>query len=233
MAASISEPLRAALAALLLLAGAARAEECPPAALAAATLPAFRPGEQEIAYPPPRSLQPELLLVGDSLLHWWPPRLLGVTFGKRSVESIAHQGDTTGMTLSRLQQPGVAALRPAPAVVLIGTNNLAGGAPACAVAAGIEAVVRRLRLQNQAARILVLHLPPRGAEGREFDAARRAVNAAIDAMPRRLPGVEAVPLDATFDWRKPDAARLYQPDLLHLSHQGYQMLGLVLSERLR
>lgn len=127
---------------------------------------------------PPR--QADTILLGDSLLAFWPRDLAEEQFGRDKVWNFAVGGSRTQHILWQLDQLDAASLKPREVIVLIGTNNLSDEKlPACAIISGIEAVATRTRALWPGAAIQLMGIPPRGADFHFRDADRKAINAAI------------------------------------------------------
>jgi hypothetical protein len=170
---------------LSLLAGfGARAEECNRFAVEITTTPvvyqwtsALEKASNLLATPPREA---GTILLGDSLLAFWPRDLAATQFGGDSVWNFAVGGSRTQHILWQLEKLGPSNLKPHEVVVLIGTNNLSDEKlPACAIVAGIEAVVEKTRAKWPAATIHVMGIPPRGSDFRFRDDARKVINAEV------------------------------------------------------
>lgn len=125
--------------------------------------------------------QADTILLGDSLLAFWPRDLADQQFGKGRVWNFAVGGSRTQHILWQLDKPAQApSLRPREIIVLIGTNNLSDEKlPACAIVEGIKTVVTRTRDRWRDATIHVMGIPPRGVDFHFRDRDRKAINAAI------------------------------------------------------
>jgi hypothetical protein len=122
------------------------------------------------------------ILLGDSLLAFWPKDLAAQQFGRNSVWNFAVGGSRTQHILWQLDRLKAPALAPEEVVVLIGTNNLSDEKlPACAIVEGIKAVVNRARGAWAGADIHVMGIPPRGSDFHFRDKDRKAINADIRA----------------------------------------------------
>lgn len=105
-----------------------------------------------------------LVFLGDSITQSWQPDLFRQFYGHRNALNLGVSGDATQGVLWRLENGGwPAALQPEAIVLLIGTNNIAGGASAESIALGIGQIVARLQRLAPQARILLLGVLPRGA----------------------------------------------------------------------
>jgi membrane protein YdbS with pleckstrin-like domain/lysophospholipase L1-like esterase len=187
----------------------------------------------------------DLVLIGDSLIQGWggPGRSVEAAggahwdrfFGGRRAGNLGIAGDRVKHLLWRLEHGALDGLRPRQILLLIGTNDLAGGATAEETADGVAAVVQALRSRAPGARILVHPLLPRGLD--DADPFRTAVRATNDLLSARLTGTDrqtALLLPATF-LLVPDGmarAELFEPDNLHLSAAGYEAWGQALLPQL-
>ena len=143
---------------------------------------------------PPR--QADAILLGDSLLAFWPKDLAARQFGQDKVWNFAVGGSRTQHILWQLDRLGTTTLRPREVVVLIGTNNLSDEKlPTCAIVAGIEAVVSRTRDQWPDAVIHVMGIPPRGSDFHFRDKDRKAINGAVRDWLTARPGTHYFEVD--------------------------------------
>jgi lysophospholipase L1-like esterase len=127
---------------------------------------------------PPR--QADTILLGDSLLAFWPKDLAAQQFGQDKVWNFAVGGSRTQHILWQLDRLDKTVLHPHEVVVLIGTNNLSDEKlPACAIVEGIKAVVNRTRDEWVDAAIHVMGIPPRGSDFHFRDKDRKTINAAV------------------------------------------------------
>ncbi|KRB92437.1 GDSL-type esterase/lipase family protein [Duganella sp. Root198D2] len=224
---------RAVLACLLLAAGAmqsARAGNC-------ATVPAERYFEypwmsverwhQMHADQVARATQGDVdvMFVGDSLTEMWPKALWDKNFGHLKAANFGIGGDHTGNVLWRLQHPAIAALKPKLVVLMIGVNNInlcSEGAEE--VFAGIQAVLGQLRKQYPQARILLNAVLPESTPESE----ERLRIGALNRKARALGDGKTIffrDYGRHFVGEGGVLSRQLQPDLLHFSEQGYQVLA--------
>ena len=113
-------------------------------------------------------------------------------------------------------------LKPKLAVIMIGTNN-SGTDSSEDIAAGIKAIVEKLRAKLPETRILLLGIFPRGPNGED---PKRIVNAGANEIAKKLDDGQSVTyLDISDKFLQPDGglAKEIMPDLLHLSPQGYEI----------
>lgn len=170
---------------MLLGAASVRAEQCNRYAVAITTTPALyqwtsalEKASKLLDAPPARA---DTILLGDSLLAFWPADLAARQFGRGSIWNFAVGGSRTQHILWQLDRLERApSPRPREVIVLIGTNNLSDEKlPACAIIEGIKAVVTRARGQWNDANVHVMGIPPRGSDFHFRDGDRKAINAAI------------------------------------------------------
>jgi lysophospholipase L1-like esterase len=179
---------RLAFAVLFALLGSAgvRAEECSRFAIQVATTP--------VPYQHPHGLErtaallskipdrADMIMIGDSLIEFWLPQVTKKQFQSDRIWNIGVGGGETQNTLWELDQFDGAALKPSRLFVLIGTNNLTHDfMPACAIAAGVKAVVAAAHAKWPAAKIDVMGIAPRGEDFRFRDDVRLVVNAEVQA----------------------------------------------------
>ena len=164
----------------------ARAEECNRFAVEIATTP--------VPYQHPHGLErtaailqkipvhADRILIGDSLVEFWLPNVVAKQFKSGDVWNVGVGGGETQNTLWELQQIDAAKLKPSRLFVLIGTNNLTHEfMPACAIAAGVKAVVTAAHEKWPGAMIDVMGMAPRGEDFRFRDDVRKAANAEVRA----------------------------------------------------
>lgn len=242
------------VAALCLLAATSAASEgrteearCDPLALELTLVPQRTPNyaslKETLRVQASRPERADIVLLGDSLLAGWRTDL-PATFPSTAIYDFAVGGDRVQNLLWRLEKTDLSHLRPSAAVLLIGTNDLAAGTPACAVIAGIHAVVDRLRNLWPETPLLVLTIPPRGADFQALDDPRLEVNGAIVALGVRSGLVHAVAIDdnaftcGQYGKGLPAGAApparlscgFYADDNLHFSTEGYVELGRMLDD---
>lgn len=186
--------------AMVLGAGTARAADCNSYAVDITTTPVLYQWTSALEKAsllldaPPR--QADTILLGDSLLAFWPKDLAALQFGQGKVWNFAVGGSRTQHILWQLDRLGQTTLRPREIVVLIGTNNLSDEKlPACAIVAGIEAVVTRTRDEWPDAEIHVMGIPPRGSDFHFRDRDRKAINGAVRDWLARRPATHYFEVD--------------------------------------
>lgn len=167
----------------------------------------------------------DVMFIGDSLTEMWPKPLWEKNFGALKAANFGIGGDHTGNVLWRLQDPAIAALKPKLVVLMIGVNNInLCGEGADDVFAGIDAVVAKLRQQYPHARILLNAVLPEGAP--DSDERHRIIS--LNQKVKTLgDGTNVFYHDygRIFMGEGGILSRDLQPDLLHFSEKGYQLLA--------
>jgi hypothetical protein len=231
---------------LLILGGSnVQASECNRYAVEITTSPAIyqwisalEKASNLLAAPPS---QADTILLGDSLLAFWPRDLAETQFGKGSVWNFSVGGSRTQHILWQLEKLGATNLRPREVVVLIGTNNLTDEKlPACAIVAGIQAVVGKTHETWPGTTVHVMGIPPRGSDFHFRDDARRAINDQIRRWIATLERTRYFEVDAmrmtcgrygepqsTLNLT-PDAPKAscenYADDFGHFKRRGYEVI---------
>lgn len=184
----------------------------------------------------------DTILLGDSLLAFWPKDLASQQFGAGKVWNFAVGGSRTQHILWQLDKLAEAPpLVPREVVVLIGTNNLSDEKlPACAIIEGIKTVVLKTRDTWQGAMIHVMGIPPRGSDFHFRDEDRKIINDAVHAWITAQPGMHYFEVDemvmtcgqyagvalASTDATTPSGSRCenYADDFGHFRRPGYEVI---------
>jgi beta-glucosidase len=167
----------------------------------------------------------DLIFIGDSITQGWEGagrETWAKFYGKRNAVNLGISGDRTQHVLWRLDNGNVEGIKPKAAVIMIGTNN-SGSNTSEEIAAGVKAIVEKLRAKLPDTKILVLGIFPRGADKND---PRRQTNEQANALIAKLAddkmvfyldiGPKLLAEDGTL-------SREIMPDLLHLSTTGYSM----------
>lgn len=173
-----------------------------------------------------RSARYNLALVGDSLVELWQPWIKD-SFPTRPVMNLAVAGDTTQNALYRLDGLDLPDFHPADVVLLIGTNNLGAKTTPCAVAAGVVAVVSKVRALWPGAHIYALSIPPRGKRYAFYEDVRIPANQLVASSLAEMPGVTFVQMnDDMLRCGKPSDKECsnYKPDHLHFNEGAYKLI---------
>jgi lysophospholipase L1-like esterase len=186
------------------------------------------------------ALRPEIVLIGDSITHFWGGEPDGgkignrgreswvALFGDRKVLNLGFGWDRTQNVLQRIELGELDGLDPRRIVIHIGTNNLAGtphyraGTPA-QIAEGIAAIVERAQAKCPNATVILMAIFPRGM------GSTNPHRTAIAEINHRLAPLAQKPrvtlLDITEKWLAPDGgvSTELMPDTLHPNEKGYRV----------
>jgi lysophospholipase L1-like esterase len=183
----------------------------------------------------------DVLLVGDSITQQWGSPLdqgrfneaWKKHFGGYKTINIGIGGDKAQNVLWRLDHGGVEGLQPRVVIVMIGNNNMffAPETGVEAAAKGAQLVVANVREKFPLAEVVAAKILPCHAPGNLFYENIKRTNAALDALSLAAdPKVHV--LDLWRDFLNADGTlnqKLFQPDNIHLSPEGYGLY----SERLK
>lgn len=167
----------------------------------------------------------DLILIGDSITHGWESGGKGVWdefYGKRNAVNLGIGGDRTQHVLWRLENGNIDGISPKLAVVMIGTNNSHDNKPE-ETAAGVKAIVDKLRAKLPQTKVLILAIFPRGPNN---DDPRRQVNVKVNEIISKLADGKMVQyLDFGQKFLKDDGTltKEVMPDLLHLNAASYRV----------
>ena len=165
----------------------------------------------------------DLLMIGDSITHGWEGGGKDVWekyYAKRNAVNLGIGGDQTQHVLWRLEHGNIEGVQPKLAVLMIGTNNAGSGNPE-AIAAGVEAIVAKLRDKLPQTKILILAIFPRGADPK--DRLRQVNTKANGIIAKLADGKDVFFLDIgpKFLDKEGRLSRDIMPDLLHPNAKGY------------
>lgn len=167
----------------------------------------------------------DLLFIGDSITQGWegPANTIWKKFyGDRHAMNAGISGDRTQHVLWRLDHGNLAGIQPKLAVIMIGTNNAGTDSPDD-IAAGITAIVAKLREKVPETKVLLLGIFPRGPTA---DDSLRQVTVETNKIIKSLDDGESVYfLDIADEFLESDGtlSKEIMPDLLHLSVKGYDI----------
>jgi lysophospholipase L1-like esterase len=177
----------------------------------------------------------DLLFIGDSITHFWEgaPYWEGEEgkevwqkyYGNRNAANLGFSGDHTEHVLWRLDHGNIDGIAPKLAVVMIGTNNAAHPPVDCPedIAAGVKAIVDKLRAKLPTTKILLMAIFPRGADN--SDAYRQTGQAANKIISKLADDKNVYYLDIGQKFLNPDGtlSTNIMPDLLHPNARGYEI----------
>jgi lysophospholipase L1-like esterase len=192
-------------------------------------------------------IDPEIVLLGDSITHlWgglpeWEGRAAGgaesfaETFAGKRVLNLGYGYDRIQNVLWRLDHGEVQGLRPRHVVVNIGTNNLwpsdrARGNTVEEITEGVREVVIRLRARLPDANIILMGLFPRGERPDDRSRAKIVeVNARLEALASEG---SLTYIDLKNELTAPDGtiSREVMSDFLHPGEKGYAIWGKALKK---
>jgi lysophospholipase L1-like esterase len=165
----------------------------------------------------------DLVFIGDSITQGWEgagKNVWSKFYGSRNAVNLGIGGDRTEHVLWRLDHGNIAGIKPKAAVLMIGTNN-SGSNTSEEIAAGIKAIVARLRGELPDTHVLILGVFPRGAAPED---ARRKVNEKTNEIVAKLADGQKVHyLDIGKKFLADDGtlSKEIMPDLLHLNEKSY------------
>ena len=165
----------------------------------------------------------DLLMIGDSITHGWEgggAEVWKKYYDKRNAVNLGIGGDKTQHVLWRLEHGNIDGILPKLAVLMIGTNNAGCGRPA-EIAAGVKAIVEKLRAKLPQMKILVLAIFPRGADNND---GLRKVNMGANNIIAKLADNQTIYyLDIGPKFLDADGklSKDIMPDLLHPNTKGY------------
>ncbi len=166
-----------------------------------------------------------LLFIGDSITQGWMGAGKDVWqkyYGERKAMNAGIGGDRTQHVLYRLDHGNIDGIKPKLAVIMIATNN-SGTDSSDDIAAGIKAIVEKLRAKLPETKILLLGIFPRGADPSD---PKRQVNIAANEIAKNVEdGKNIFYLDISKKFLNEDGtlSKEIMPDLLHLSPKGYEI----------
>jgi lysophospholipase L1-like esterase len=175
--------------------------------------------------------QPEIVLIGDSITHFWGGDPVGGRrtgaevwdrfFSGRRVVNLGYGWDRTENVLWRLTHGEFDNVTPRVVVVMIGTNNVTLNTPE-EIGLGITAICHEIHRRSPSSRILLLGIFPRGERP---DANRRT----IDEINRRIAeldghdGITYLDLGRHFLADDGSISKDVMYDFLHPSAKGYEI----------
>jgi beta-glucosidase len=168
----------------------------------------------------------DLVLIGDSITQGWEgggKKVWEEFYAKRNAVNLGIGGDRTQHVLWRLDNGNIEGIKPKAAVLMIGTNN-SGANTSEQIAAGVKAIVEKLRTKLPETKILVLAIFPRGPNN---DDPRRKVNQGANEIIAKLADDKNVfYLDIGPKFLAEDGSTLSKEimqDLLHLNEKSYRI----------
>jgi lysophospholipase L1-like esterase len=167
----------------------------------------------------------DLLMIGDSITHGWEGSGKVVWkkyYEKRNAVNLGIGGDQTQHVLWRLDHGNIDGIHPKLAVLMIGTNNVGCGDPA-EIAAGVKAIVEKLRTKLPETKVLVLAIFPRGPDVKDRG---RKVNSKANEIIAKLADDKDVfymDIGPKFLDANGNLPKDIMPDRLHPNAKGYEI----------
>ena len=167
----------------------------------------------------------DLLFLGDSITQGWAAEgskeVWERYYGSRKAANYGIGGDRTQHVLWRLEHGEVDGIKPKVVVLMIGTNNV-GSDSAADIAAGVKAIVDRLRKALPDTKVLLLGVFPRGEKPDDTREKLKEVNARIARLDDGKM-VDYLDIGRHFLNEDGSISAEVMPDFLHLSKKGYQI----------
>jgi len=166
----------------------------------------------------------DLLFIGDSITQGWEgagKNVWAEHYAKRNAVNLGIGGDRTQHVLWRLDHGNIDGIHPKLAVLMIGTNN-SGSNTSEQIAAGVNAIVEKLRKKLPSTKVLVLAIFPRGPDK---DDSKRKINEGANEIIKGLADNKTVYyLDIGPKFLAADGtlSKEVMPDLLHLNEASYR-----------
>jgi lysophospholipase L1-like esterase len=168
----------------------------------------------------------ELVFIGDSITQAWegPGKATWEKFyGNRKALNLGYSGDRTEHVLWRFEHGELDGLKPKGAIIMIGTNNTGHrNDPPEAIAAGVKAIVEKLRASWPDTKLLVLGIFPRAPL--PTTPARVNNDKANELIAKLADGdkVTYLNINEKFLTATGELTKEVMPDLLHPPASGYQ-----------
>lgn len=170
----------------------------------------------------------DLVFIGDSITQGWEGEGRAVwakRYAPRKAVNLGIGGDRTQHVLWRLDHGNLDGIKPKVAVVMIGTNNSNGNDhTAEEIAAGVKAIVARVREKTPDTKVLLLAVFPRG----EGPGPQREKLAKVNELIKPLDDgkvVRYLDIGPKFMDSQGNIPGEVMPDHLHLSAKGYEIWG--------
>jgi lysophospholipase L1-like esterase len=173
----------------------------------------------------------DVAFIGDSITQGWEgpgKQAWEKNFAPLKAGNYGIGGDQTQHVLWRLTEgKELGGINPKVAVMMIGTNNIAG-ASAKDIATGVEAIVKELRKQKPEIKVLLLAVFPRAAKGtKEAKITAEQLQPKVGEINKLLSGmaddknVFYMDINKVFLEEDGGMTKEIMPDYLHLSPKGY------------
>lgn len=188
----------------------------------------------------------DIILLGDSLTSAWKTKDLEKKLTGLKVLNLGLGSDRTQQVIWRLNQMNAALYDPKYVLLWIGTNNLRTDPP-CAISKGIVAILDIMTNYWKNSEIIVIETPPRGLDFSAYMPQRLEI---YDAAKSKFKDQNISFLNVDDDltcggmrqfseeyhirakiYKKvPSPCASYKRDLLHLTKDGYEILGNIIAD---
>ncbi len=164
----------------------------------------------------------DLLFLGDSITQGWGGNDVWQRYyGARKAANFGIGGDRTQHVLWRIDHGELDGIKPRVIVLMIGTNNIHSDTPD-EIAAGVKAIVERIRKQLPSTKVLLLGVFPRDEKPSPTRERIKSLNASIAKFDDGK-HVKYLDIGAKFMNADGTLSKSIMPDFLHLSHAGYMI----------
>jgi lysophospholipase L1-like esterase len=183
-----------------------------------------------------KARQPEIVMLGDSIMHFWggepggdgvrgrdtAPEVWNRAFAGRSVVNLGYGWDRTENVLWRLRNGEFEGVSPKVVVIMIGTNNVTLNT-AEEIAAGVTAIVDEVHQRSRTSRILLLGIFPRGEKPDANRATIDEINQRLAKLHGRDGVVTYLDIGSRFLGAGGSISKDVMYDFLHPSAKGYEI----------
>lgn len=171
----------------------------------------------------------DVMFLGDSLTMLWDKEgktVWDARFAPLKAANYGIGGDSTRQVIWRLENGELDNLNPKLVVLMIGTNNIYSdhnSGTDAEIVEGVAKIIGLIRTKSPAAKVLLLGVLPR--QNAFFTSRTAALNKELSAYASKN---KIQFIDASEKFLNAEGAiapALFKPDLIHLSAEGYQILG--------
>jgi lysophospholipase L1-like esterase len=181
-----------------------------------------------------KARQPEIVMLGDSIMHFWggdpsgedvggrrtAPEVWDRLFTGRRVVNLGYGWDRTENVLWRLRDGEFEQVSPKVVVLMIGTNNVPLNTPD-EIATGVSAICDEIHQRSPVSRILLLGIFPRGEKPDDNRETIEAVNQRLATLDGRGGVVTYLDIGDTFLAADRSISKDVMYDFLHPTAKGY------------
>ena len=181
-----------------------------------------------------KQANPNLLMIGDSITQGWEAAgkaLWDQYYAPRNAVNLGISGDRTEHVLWRLENGNIEGIKPKVAVIMIGTNNSRDNS-AQEIAAGVAAIVEKLRTELPDTKLLLLAIFPRERTPSDYRAKLTEASAAFSKLAdgKMVHYLDIADVFLEEDGTLPEAV---MPDALHPNEEGYRRWAAAMEPKLK